>query len=81
MGLCGSANIGDLASMFEAVHGSAPDIAGQDIANPSGLLNGAVMMLHHVGLHQHATKIKNAWLCVLEEGLHTADIYRPDLKR
>ena len=81
VGLCGSANIGMGASMFEAVHGSAPDIAGQNIANPSGLLNGAIMMLGHIHQHELAAKIKNAWLCTLEEGLHTADIYRPDLKR
>ena len=81
VGLCGSANIGTAASMFEAVHGSAPDIAGQNMANPSGMLNGAVMMLGHINEHEIAAKIKNAWLCALEEGLHTADIYRPDLKR
>lgn len=62
--------------MFEAIHGSAPDIAGQDIANPSGLINGAVMMLTHIGQREVAAKIKNAFLCTIEEGLHTADIYR-----
>ena len=49
VGLAGSANIGQHYAMFEAVHGSAPDIAGKDIANPSGLLNAAIMMLVHIG--------------------------------
>lgn len=78
VGLCGSANIGDKAAMFEAVHGSAPDIAGQNIANPSGLLNGAVMMLSHIGQRSTAVTIKNAFLSTIEDGLHTADIYRKD---
>ncbi|MFZ9310436.1 MAG: NADP-dependent isocitrate dehydrogenase [Arenimonas sp.] len=76
IGLAGSSNIGHDCAMFEAVHGSAPDIAGQDIANPSGLLLSAVMMLVHLGRAKAATDIHNAWLCVLEEGLHTADIYK-----
>ena len=62
--------------MFEAIHGSAPDIAGQDIANPAGLINGAVMMLTHIGQRQEAVLIKNALLRTIEDGLHTADIYR-----
>ena len=66
--------------MFEAVHGSAPDIAGQDIANPSGLLLSAVMMLVHLGRVQPATAIHNAWLCVLEEGIHTGDIFCSGVK-
>ncbi len=78
VGLAGSANIGDEVAMFEAVHGSAPDIAGQDIANPSGLLNAAVLMLVHIGQPEVAAKIKNAWLVTLEEGQHTADIFEPD---
>jgi len=76
VGMCGSANIGKVVSMFEAIHGSAPDIAGQAIANPSGLLNGAVMMLAHLGQNETADKIKNAWLRTLEDGYHTADIYQ-----
>ncbi len=76
IGLSGSANIGQGFAMFEAVHGSAPDIAGQDIANPSGLLLGAIQMLVHVGQADTAEKIKNAWLVTLEDGIHTADIYR-----
>lgn len=79
VGLAGSANIGEDAAMFEAVHGSAPDIAGRGVANPSGLLNGAIQMLVHLGLGSHAETIKNAWLCTLEDGIHTADIYREGL--
>jgi len=79
VGLAGSANIGDKVSMFEAVHGSAPDIAGKDVANPSGLLQGAIQMLVHLGCSSVAETIKNAWLCTLEDGLHTADIYRTSL--
>jgi isocitrate dehydrogenase len=76
IGLAGSSNIGHECAMFEAVHGSAPDIAGKDIANPSGLLLSAVPMLVHLGRTKPATDIHNAWLCALEEGLHTADIFR-----
>ena len=67
--------------MFEAVHGSAPDIAGRDVANPSGLLLGATQMLVHLGEAEVAERIKNAWLCTLESGIHTADIYRPRLSK
>jgi isocitrate dehydrogenase len=79
VGLAGSANIGPDVAMFEAVHGSAPDIAGKDVANPSGLLNAAIQMLVHLGEAQIAERIMNAWLCTLESGIHTADIYRPQL--
>ncbi len=75
VGLAGTANIGPSVAMFEAIHGSAPDIAGQNIANPSGLLLSAVMMLVHIGQADIAEKIHNAWLAVLEAGLHTKDIY------
>jgi len=78
VGLAGSSNVGDYASMFEAVHGSAPDIAGKDLANPSGLFNAACMMLGHLGQHDVACTIKNALLATLEEGIHTPDIYRAD---
>ncbi len=74
VGLAGSANIGEHVAMFEAIHGSAPDIAGQDIANPSGLLLGAVMMLVHISQHAVASKIHNAWLATLEAGVQTADL-------
>src|SRR6056297_2987586 len=79
VGLAGSANIGEHVSMFEAVHGSAPDIAGKGIANPSGLLWAATQLLVHIGEGQVAETIKNAWLATLESGLHTADIYREGL--
>jgi isocitrate dehydrogenase len=75
VGMAGSANIGTNVAMFEAIHGSAPDIAGKDMANPSGLLNAAVMMLVHIGEAEAADKIKNAWLRTIEDGFHTADIY------
>jgi len=77
VGMAGSANIGTDFAMFEAIHGSAPDIAGQDIANPSGLLMAAVTMLVHIQQPEVAEKIHNAWLCTIEEGIHTADIYNP----
>jgi len=79
VGLAGSANIGMECAMFEAIHGSAPDIAGQGIANPSGLLQGAVMMLNHIGETEAAARIQNAWLKTLEDGIHTADIYDPQI--
>ncbi|WP_045762108.1 NADP-dependent isocitrate dehydrogenase [Xanthomonas albilineans] len=75
IGLAPSSNIGRHCAMFEAVHGSAPDIAGRDLANPSGLLLSAVMMLVHLQRPAAATAIHNAWLRTLEEGLHTADIF------
>jgi len=76
VGLAGSANIGETRAMFEAIHGSAPLIAGQNKANPSGLLRAAVMMLNHIGQQDVAENIKNAWSCVIEEGIHTEDIYK-----
>lgn len=75
VGIAGSSNIGADFAMFEAIHGSAPDIVGQDIANPSALLNGAVMLLKHIGQPEVAAKIQNAWLKTLEDGIHTGDIY------
>ncbi|MFW5707067.1 MAG: NADP-dependent isocitrate dehydrogenase [Bacteroidota bacterium] len=76
VGLGGSANIGEECAMFEAIHGSAPDIAGQNTANPSGLLHGAMMMLNHIGQTKTAEKIHNAWLKTLEDGIHTSDIFK-----
>ncbi len=81
VGLAGSSNIGESCSMFEAIHGSAPDIAGQDIANPSGLLQAAVMMLSHLGQPEVAELIQNAWLYTIEDGVHTADIYDPAVSK
>ncbi|NBV06151.1 MAG: NADP-dependent isocitrate dehydrogenase [Proteobacteria bacterium] len=77
VGLAGSANIGTDYAMFEAIHGSAPDIAGLDIANPTGLINAAVMMLVHLGQNEVASKIRNALYKTIEDGVHTADIYNP----
>jgi len=79
VGISGSANIGRNHAMFEAVHGSAPDIAGRGIANPSGLLNAAVQMLVHLGEAEVAERVANAWLTTLESGLHPADIFRDEL--
>jgi isocitrate dehydrogenase len=76
VGLGGSSNIGLDFGMFEAVHGSAPDIAGKGIANPSGLILGAIMMLVHIGQGDVATKIHNAWKKTIEDGIHTGDIFR-----
>ena len=76
VGLAGSANIGESCAMFEAIHGSAPRRAGQDLANPTGLLQGAIMMLNHIGETSIASKIQNAWLKTIEDGYHTYDIYK-----
>lgn len=75
VGLAGSANIGEECAMFEAIHGSAPRRAGQNMANPSGLLQGAVLMLNHIGQTKVAEKVQNAWLKTIEDGIHTYDIY------
>ncbi len=76
VGLAPSANIGHAAAMFEAVHGSAPDIAGRDIANPSGLLLAGTLMLAHIGQGEVAETVHNAWLRTIEDGIHTADIFQ-----
>lgn len=75
VGLAGSANIGEGCAMFEAIHGSAPRRAGQNLANPSGLFLGAVQMLVHIGQLEAAEKAHNAWLKTLEDGIHTYDLY------
>jgi isocitrate dehydrogenase len=80
VGLAGSANIGAHGAMFEAIHGSAPDIAGKDMADPSGLLMGAVMMLVHIGQAKVAERIHNAWLKTLEDGIHTAELAQSNNK-
>ncbi len=74
VGLAPSANIGDLGAMFEAIHGSAPRRAGQNVANPSGLLLASVMMMAYLGEAEIATRIHEAWLATIEEGIHTNDI-------
>lgn len=76
VGLAGSANIGEKFALFEAIHGSAPDIAGLGISNPSGLLLGGVMMLNHIGQSDVAELVHNAWLTTIEDGIHTGDIYK-----
>jgi len=81
VGLAGSANIGEQCSMFEAIHGSAPRRANQNIANPSGLLLGAVLMLVHIGQGDIATIVHNAWMKTLEDGIHTYDIFKPTSKQ
>jgi isocitrate dehydrogenase len=75
VGLAGSANIGEECALFEAIHGSAPTIAGQNLANPSGLIQGAVQMLTHIGQTEIAETIQNAWLKTIEDGYHTQDIF------
>lgn len=81
VGLGGSSNIGADFGMFEAVHGSAPDIAGKGIANPSGLILGSVMMLVHIGQGDIATKIHNAWKKTIEDGIHTGEIFREGVSK
>lgn len=81
VGLAGSANIGDQVAMFEAIHGSAPRRAGQNLANPSGLLLAAVMMLVHIGQSEVATRVHNAWLKTIEDGVHTYDIFKDGVSR
>ncbi|RYZ96681.1 MAG: isocitrate dehydrogenase, partial [Moraxellaceae bacterium] len=73
LGFAPSANIGDHISIFEAVHGTAPDIAGKNIANPTALLLSGFGLLRHLGLLQSAVMIENALLYTLESGVHTGD--------
>jgi isocitrate dehydrogenase len=81
VGLAGSANIGMKYAMLEAIHGSAPRRAGQNLANPSGLLLGAVMMLVHIGQSDVAERVHNAWLRTLEDGIHTYDIFEEGVSK
>jgi isocitrate dehydrogenase len=81
VGLAGSANIGDHCAMFEAIHGSAPRRAGQNLANPSGLLLGAVLMLVHIDQPEVAERVHNGWLKTLEEGVHTYDIFTEGISK
>ncbi len=81
VGLAGSSNIGEQCSMFEAIHGSAPRRANQNLANPSGLMLAAVQMLVHMGQGQAAAKFHNAWLKTIEDGIHTYDIFREGQSR
>jgi isocitrate dehydrogenase len=81
VGLAGSANIGEHCAMFEAIHGSAPRRAGQNLANPSGLLLGAVLMLVHINETDAAARVHNAWLRTIEDGVHTYDIYEEGVSK
>ena len=81
VGLAGSANIGDHCAMFEAIHGSAPRRAGQNLANPSGLLLGAVLMLVHIDQPDVAERVHNAWLRTIEDGIHTYDIFTEGISK
>ena len=81
VGLAGSANIGENIAMFEAIHGSAPRRAGQNMANPSGLFLGAVMMLVHIDQTDVAERAHNAWLRTIEDGVHTYDIYKEGVSK
>lgn len=75
VGMAGSANYGEECAMFETIHGSAPHRQGKDEANPSGMLLAAVMMLNHIGQPEVAEWIHNAWLCTLEDGMVTYDMF------
>lgn len=81
VGLAGSANIGQECAMFEAIHGSAPRRAGLNVANPSGLLHGAIMMLNHLGQSDIAERIHNAWLKTMEDGFHTYDVFKEGVSK
>lgn len=81
VGLAGSSNIGEHCAMFEAIHGSAPRRAGQNLANPSGLILASVQMLNHMGQGKVAEKIHNAWLKTIEDGIHTYDIYQDGISK
>jgi isocitrate dehydrogenase len=75
VGLAGSANIGEVCAMFEALQGASPRRAGQNLANPSGLLLAAVLMLVHIGQPETAGRVHNAWLRTIEDGIHTYDVF------
>jgi isocitrate dehydrogenase len=76
VGLAPSANIGEHGAMFEAIHGSAPRLAGKGVANPSGLILAGAMMLDHISQPDIAARIRNAWLATIEDGIHTEDIFK-----
>src|SRR5499425_2462392 len=81
VGLAGSANIGEQCAMFEAIHGSAPRRANQNLANPSGLLLGGVLMLVHINQPDVAQSVHNAWLATIEDGVHTYDIHKDGVSK
>jgi isocitrate dehydrogenase (NAD+) len=75
LGLVPGANIGEKGAVFEAVHGSAPDIAGQGIANPTALLQSGILMLRYIGEREAADRVENAMMTVFKEGeVRTRDI-------
>jgi isocitrate dehydrogenase len=76
VGLAGSSNIGEKVAMFEAIHGSAPRRAGQNLANPSGLFLGSILMLVHIDQPDIAERAHNAWMKTIEDGVHTYDMYK-----
>ena len=78
LGLIPGANIGDDAALFEAVHGSAPDIAGKNIANPSAVIMAGVMMLNHLGEKEASERVRNATEKVIEEGKNVTPDLNPD---
>ena len=69
--MAAAGNIGENTALFEAVHGSAPDIAGQQVANPSALILAACMMLEHTGERERAKRVRDALAHTLREGTHT----------
>lgn len=81
VGLAGSSNIGEKVAMFEAIHGSAPRRAGQNLANPSGLFLGSILMLVHINQPDIAELAHNAWLKTLEDGVHTYDMYKEGISK
>ncbi len=81
VGLAGSANIGDEFAMFEAIHGSAPRRAGKNLANPSGLLIGSILMLVHIKQPDIASLVYNAWLKTIEDGVHTYDVFHEGVSK
>lgn len=80
LGLIPGANIGEDAALFEAVHGSAPDIAGKNIANPTAVIMAGVMMLNHLGETEAANKIKTAVEKVVEEAIYVTPDLNPNSK-
>ena len=76
VGIAGSSNIGERYAMFEAIHGSAPLMAGKNTANPTAFINATILMLMHIGIVDKAVMIKNALLKTLEDGMHTKDLYK-----
>src|SRR5216117_293405 len=81
VGLAGSSNIGEKVAMFEAIHGSAPRRAGQNLANPSGLFLGSILMLVHINQPDIAELAHNAWLATIEDGVHTYDMYKEGVSK